>query len=373
MSRVSKILFLSLLLFPAFCVQGAASRSPEAEALRSRLANLVSHGIMFGHHDDAVYGIGWWGDENRSDVQSVCGDFPAVFSFDIGDMEHDSVQNLDKVPFERIRREIVRHHARNGITTVSWHVDNPLTGGDSWDVSNANTVASILENGEKHALFLTWLDRIAAFFNSIRDENGVKIPIIFRPWHEHTGSWFWWGQNLCSADEYKALWRLTFERMQANSATQLLYAYSPGQEPDDAAAYLERYPGDAVIDILGTDIYCFNIGNYRHHLDKMLRIITALGKTHDKIIALTETGYEAIPDSNWWTETLLPLVEKYPISYLVVWRNAFDRPNHFYAPYPGQTSANDFVKFHTKNNTLFLNDLQFITSRNEAPQAVPLH
>lgn len=361
---MKKVFVLLLSLFPALCVQGKVSRSPEAEALRHRLENLVSRGVMFGHHDDPVYGIGWWGDENRSDVRSVCGDFPAVFSFDIGDMEHDSAQNLDKVSFERIRREIIRHHEQGGITTISWHVDNPLTGGDSWDVSNANTVASVLENGEKNALFLTWLDRTAAFFNTLKDENGVKIPLIFRPWHEHTGSWFWWGQKLCTTEEYKALWQLTVDRMQANGATQLLYAYSPGQEPNDTTAYLERYPGDALIDILGTDVYCFNTTDYRYHLDKMLKIITSLGKTHEKIVAITETGYETIPDSLWWTETLLPLVEKYPVSYLVVWRNAFERPNHFYAPYPGQVSAKDFVRFYKKANMLFLKDMRFVRAEN---------
>lgn len=42
---------------------------------------------MLGHHDDTVYGIGWEGEEGRSDVKSVCGDYPAVISFDLGELE----------------------------------------------------------------------------------------------------------------------------------------------------------------------------------------------------------------------------------------------------------------------------------------------
>ena len=44
---------------------------------------------------------------------------------------------------------------------------------------------------------------------------------------------------------------MTYERMQENGATQLLYAYSPGTEPKNSTAYLERYPGDDIVDLIG--------------------------------------------------------------------------------------------------------------------------
>ena len=81
------------------------------------------------------------------------------------------------------------------------------------------------------------------------------------------------------------------------------------------------------------------------------------GKKRNKPIALTETGLEAIPIANWWTEVLYPAIEEFPISYVLVWRNARELPNHYYAPFPGQKSANDFVKFYDKPKTLFIEDL----------------
>ena len=72
---------------------------------------------------------------------------------------------------------------------------------------------------------------------------------------------------------------------------------------------------------------------------------------------MTETGLEAIPIANWWTELLLPTLEKYPVTYVLVWRNARERPNHYYAPYPGQKSSDDFVKFFNSPKTLFVKDL----------------
>ena len=62
-------------------------KTSEAEQLLLKLKTVPAYGFMFGHHDDPVYGIGWDGDEGRSDVKSVCGDYPALMSFDLGRME----------------------------------------------------------------------------------------------------------------------------------------------------------------------------------------------------------------------------------------------------------------------------------------------
>ena len=77
------------------------------ERLIENLRATPQKGIMFGHHDDTVYGIGWEFDEGGSDVQKVCGDYPAVISFDLGEIELGGDKSLDKVPFEKIRNEIL--------------------------------------------------------------------------------------------------------------------------------------------------------------------------------------------------------------------------------------------------------------------------
>ena len=336
------------------------SKTPEARFLEKQLKEVAAHGFMIGHHDDPVYGIGWEGDSARSDIRSVCGDYPAVMSFDLGRIELGGEMNLDKVPFDRIRKETVAQYNRGGVVSFSWHVDNPVTGKDSWDVSDSTVVRSVLPGGANHGKFMGWLDTVADFLNSIRTVDGVKVPVLFRPWHEHTGSWFWWGQNLCTADEYKSLWKMTYERMQEKGASQLLYAYSPGYEPQDSTAYLERYPGDSIIDLIGVDGYQFDRDAYLKSMDGVLAVMKQVSEAHGKPMAVTETGYETIPDSVWWTGTLLPLVEKYPVSYVLLWRNARERENHYYAPYPGHTSEADFVKFYENPKTLFLNDFNKI-------------
>ena len=208
-------------------------RTERTENLLASLHLIAGKGnYMFGHQDDTAYGIGWVGDENRSDVQSVCGDKPAVIGFDLGHIELGDSVNLDGVPFSRIRKEILLHFERGGMITISWHLDNPLSGGTSWVAGSlkeleTHTVESVLEGGEQHEKFLGWLDRVADFMNSLETPCGVRVPVVFRPWHEHVGSWFWWGQNRCTAEQYKALWKLTVNRFKEKGVANVLYAYSP--------------------------------------------------------------------------------------------------------------------------------------------------
>ncbi len=349
----------------------ASGRTQRTENLLTNLKEQAKKGYMYGHQDDPVYGVGWVGDENRSDVKSVCNDYPAVMGFDLGHLELGDSVNLDGVPFSRMRKEIINQFERGGVVTLSWHLDNPLTGGTAWvnggekAEQEKQTVASVLEGGENHEIFLTWIDRVADFLNSLQTSYGVKVPVLFRPWHEHTGSWFWWGQNLCSTKQYKALWVLTENRLKEDGVTNALFAYSPGSEYwEHEEMYLERYPGDEYIDVIGFDHYCtaqegdtLGLKKYTEQLEILLTTLCCVAEKHGKVPAITETGYESVKCDNWWTAYLQPACDKFPIAYVLTWRNAHDKPGHLYAPYPGQQSAEDFVAFYNADKTLFVQDL----------------
>lgn len=158
---------------------------------------------------------------------------------------------------------------------------------------------------------------------------------------------------------------MTVGRLKEKGVVNALYAYSPGTEADgDEAKYMERYPGDDAIDLLGLDCYCFapeadttQIANYVAQLDKNLSMVGRIAKQRGKAFALTETGYECLKTPDWWTKTLAPVLERHPICYVLVWRNAHNRSNHYYAPYPGQQSTSDFIRFYNDKHTLFLRDV----------------
>ena len=337
------------------CAPKAETSTTPAEALINRLKADVEAGkIMYGHQDDLMYGHSWKLEDAsaefvRSDIHDVCGKYPAVYGMDLGGIEVGWEANLDKNDFDNMRASAVAHHERGGVVTFSWHPRNPLTGGDAWDVSSKEVVASILPGGEKHEFFMGWLSNAADFLGSIKTADGQTVPVVWRPWHEHTGSWFWWGQDLCTTEQYKALWQMTYDYMvKERGLDNLVWAYSPGAGGITPELFAERYPGDEIIDMVGFDCYQYSTDEvYIKEMKHALDVMSAFNEGRGKIMAVTETGYEGIPNARWWTDVLYQAVKDYPVSYVLTWRNACDdhMQHHFYGPYPGHLSAENFKEF----------------------------
>jgi hypothetical protein len=330
--------------------------------------NLYKHlkslpGFIMGHQDDLAYGVGWKYIQGKSDIREVAGDYPGLYGWELGRIEIDQLVNLDSVPFDKMRGFIRDAYSRGGVITISWHLNNPLTGKTAWQPA-PGTVASILPGGEKHGLYLSWLDKIASFMSSLTGSSGELIPVIFRPFHEINGSWFWWGGNNASPLEIKQLYQLTESYLRdKKNVHNLLYAYNTDRF-STKEDWLLRYPGDEWVDIGGFDIYQGNniIRNdaFIAELDKTLGILETVCRERNKIPALTEFGYNGIPDSNWWTNVFIKGINSHRIAYALAWRNA-GRKNasqfEYYVPYPGQISAADFRKFFALNSTLFQKDV----------------
>jgi mannan endo-1,4-beta-mannosidase len=327
----------------------------ETVALFTNLRTLAQTGVLFGHQDDLAYGVGWWGEYGRSDVKEVCGDYPAVYGWDLGDIQN--TRNLDGVYFDAIKLWIKQVYERGGINTISMHLDNPVSGGSAWD--NSVAVKYILPGQSHHNAWLQVLDKIAAFLKDLKSSEGLNIPVILRPYHEHNHSWPWWGSSACTPAEYNALWQMTVRYLRdTHHLHHLLYCISP-QEVSTEAEYLARYPGDEWVDILGMDYYMLTDKSRVVHLGKALANNAAMAEARGKIAALTEVGIQNLPISDWWTNYLLAAVmyndQAKKTSWTLVWRNA--GTNQFWAPYPGQASAGDFILFYQNPFTLFEKDL----------------
>jgi hypothetical protein len=333
--------------------------TPETRSLYKNLYHLAGKNILFGHQDDPCYGMDWKFIPGRSDIRDLTGQYPAIYGFDLGRIELGLAYNLDSVPFALTRRFIREAYERGGVITLSWHLNNPLTGGTAWD-NKPGAVASILPGGSKNALYTVWLDRVADFLNSLKGDNGESIPVILRLFHELNGGWFWWGKDQCTPDEMKQLWRYTIHYLQHEKNTHhLLYAFNTdkftsGQE------FLERYPGDELIDILGFDIYQKDaIGEnsaFIHFFGRELDMVDSIALAHQKIPALTEFGYNTLPDSSWWTKVFYPTIVSHRVVYALAWRNAGKKQSgnmEFYVPYPGAVSASDFKQISVSGKILF--------------------
>ena len=322
----------------------------KTQALFHCMMTNLGKGIMVAHQDDAAYGHTWYGKAGGSDVKEVTGDYPAIAGWELGHLEIGSPYNLDSVYFTDMKRLIREVYDRGGINTISWHGDNIVTGKNAWDCGQDSVVRSILPGGNNHTKFLTWLDRLSVFFQDLKDEKGELIPVIFRMFHEHTGSWFWWGAKQCTPDEYNELYRMTVKYLRdTKHVHNLLYAFSPADVTTEQE-YLLRYPGDDWVDILGFDTYAFGTGRkdidlYKQKMTAGLSIVTKYAAKTGKIPVMAETGMEGIKLTDYFTGVLLPIIKPFKIGYVLFWRNAFNNPNHFYVPYAGHASAADFKKF----------------------------
>lgn len=304
---------------------GDSGRTLRTENLLANLLALGDSSVwLFGQQDATVCGVGWEADyandstvHEHSDVKSICNDHPALLSFELGGIERGDERNIDSIPFSRIRQEAIAHYDQGGVVSLSW-----TSAGD--------------------AVTDEAIDRIAAFLNDLETPYGVRIPVLLRT-----------ASASCPA------------KLKEHGVVNALYVYAvPLAAEEGEQGYMASYPGDDIIDIMGLDCYCkapdadtAKIAAFAAQLDQQLDIVCRLARQHHKVAAVTATGYEDVKTKDWWTQTLAPVLERHPISYVVIGRNAHRQPGHFHAPYPGQQSSSDFVRFYNDKHTLFLRDV----------------
>lgn len=341
----------------------------ETKALYRNLGKLAKKHTLFAHQHATEYGHGWYGDEDRSDVKSVTGSHPAMIGVDFSGFSGRSPEDIQKAK-DRLRKNVVDTYNRGGVTTVAWHFSNPVSGGGFYwkDSLSLPAVKYLIPGGEAHEQYKEILDGIGEWAHSIRGADGQLVPLIFRPYHEFDGDWFWWGASHCTKEEFVSLWRFTVSYLRDSlEVHNFIYAFSPDNRFDTEEEFLARYPGDEWVDMVGMDNYA-DLGRDRYDIEtaaKKLKIVSDYAQKTGKLAAFTETGLESIPDTSWWTETLLKTMKMYDmqLSYVLVWRNDTRSPTHYYAPFPEQVSVPDFMKFYNDPYTLFEKDLKDIYRR----------
>lgn len=347
------------------------SATKETKNLYHNLNIISIRNILFGHQHALEYGHGWSNEPDRSDVKSVTGSHPAVVGIDFSDFSGQSKVKAEKAKQE-LRKIVVDTYQRGGITTVSWHFNNPASeGGFYWKEGVSTASMSLIKpGGSHHEQYKEILKTIADFANSVKAKDGTLSPMIFRPFHEFDGDWFWWGKSHTSREDFIEVWQFTVSYLRDTLGVHnFIYAFSPDCRFNSESEYLERYPGDKFVDLFGMDDYGDFGRDGKYDMEtglKKLEIISNLGKKKKKLAAFTETGLESIPNEKWWTEVLLKTVRSndLKLAYVLVWRNDTTSLTHYYAPFPGQVSVPDFLKFYNDTFTLFEKDLKSIYQKN---------
>jgi len=350
-------------LFAQSFVPANPQATPEARGLFTRLMALQLKGIMYGHQDDLMYGTTWWYEPGRSDVKQATGDFPGVVGFELGEIETGRERSLDSVSFVQITEMVKYFHKLNGVITISWHCINPITSqlpgrktpngpGSAWDVprrddpvKNRGEVKSILPGGSNHAMFNRWLTILSDYFLTWKDEEGKLIPFLFRPYHEHSGDFFWWGNTRCTPEEYASLWKYTVNFMRNKGLHNILYVYNT-DKVYSLEEFMSGYPGDEYIDMLAIDWYGsgqeFNVA-----VNAALNFVSKTATEKRKLAALSECG-----NISW---DMINILSRYQLSYFLTWRNRYN-PNLPRMMRSGNNDGLNWMYHHP--HTLFLRDIQ---------------
>lgn len=209
------------------------------------------------------------------------GRYPALTGLDF--MNH--TRNYSWYDKSVVVNEARNWYNRNGLVAICWHWRDPsrateefYTSGTSFDISKITETTSA-----EYQAMLSDIDIIAGYLKQL---NADKIPVLFRPLHEASGRWFWWGAK--GPEPCKALWRLMFDRLvNYHGLKNLIWVWTTDAAPDN----LEWYPGDEYVDILGADIYAAD-GDFSSQLLTYDAIKEKFGGR--KLVTLSENG--PVPD-----------------------------------------------------------------------------
>ncbi len=258
-----------------------ADASEEAKRLMSYLCDNYGTKILSGQYCDS----GPAGKEIQV-VKKVTGKTPAILGLDLIEYspsraEHGSDSSATQFA--------VKQWEDGGIVTFCWHWNAPskyLTGewykGFYTDSTNID-LAAIMDgrDEEGYELLMQDIDAIAQQLTILRD---AGVPVLWRPLHEASGGWFWWGAS--GAEAYKKLYVLLYDRLTNEYGLNNLIWVWNGQDA-------EWYPGDEYVDIIGEDIYPGE-HVYTSQVNKYLQAVRYTDPP--KMVVLSENGCVPDPD-----------------------------------------------------------------------------
>ena len=377
-----------------------AQATSQTRALYAYLQSLgKANQVLFGHQNDthkhvtAREGV-------YSDTKDITGSISGVVGIDslaltgvelgLNDVEDAIAKSI----------EISKSAAAEGaIITLSTHMPNmsdekiiatpdakrkyDFSACDFSEAKNLenNCAAEVLPGGKYNAQFTAYLDIIADYALGLQEDN---IPVLFRPFHENTGGWFWWGSATTDKETYNAMFRYTHDYLESRGVHNFLYVYSPNG-PVSYEDYAERYPGDDYVDIVAFDYYDdYNSypaeysETFMTSLNETCAAVKRFADEHGKVAAIAETGVRVmkadgsdnegilvkdnpIKGQNWYSK-VNAIAAANGMPYFMVWANFSD--TNFYVPYKyndthGQELINEFIDFYNEDSSVFADGTKF--------------
>lgn len=166
--------------------------------------------------------------------------------------KYPAIRGLDYMndDFKGVNNRAADWHDRGGIVTICWHCGSDFSG--SWDECMKTELPdwdkSLTEGTDEYNKLIAGMDKGAEALKELKEQD---IPVLWRPFHELDGAWFWWGKG--GAENFKKLWTIMYDRYtnywELDNLIWVL-GYS-----GNGKGYGKWYPGDGCVDIIGADSY----------------------------------------------------------------------------------------------------------------------
>lgn len=284
-----------------------AKATQEAKELLEYLKNTAGQQIITGQHTQTIPC------EEIAYIRQTTGKEPRLRGFELLAYSPNinyadaSPECLKEVEENKGTAETARQWARAnrsaGILTFSFHWFSPLGGRDKsfyTEHTDFDATKVLQEGTPERAAFYADMDVIADILRRFQDEN---IPILWRPFHESYGTWFWWGAK--GAKVARDLYRLMFDYYtEEKNLHNLLWVWNCDIE--------EAYPGDEYVDVVSIDVYLpeYQVTDYADAYEKLVA-----ATSRDKVAALAEVGY--LPDVELLQKSRIPW------TYYMTWSKEF--------------------------------------------------
>lgn len=255
-----------------------ANATPEARELLERLYKTVDDGkIISGLHHNQLNMPNYMRDLDRI-AEATPEAVPVVWG---GDVAWDASQVVAMA---------IENHREGHIISITWHAARPFDKGHvdfgrqtKGAFSEKQWNDLVTEGTEMHSMWLAQVDSIAQYLKVLQEE---RVPVLWRPFHEMNGEWFWWGDRR-GANGLARLWQMLYHRLvDVHHLDNLIWVWNPNnprKHPhDDAMAYDLYYPGHQYVDVLAADVY------HREWFQDTHNQLLELGK--GKLLALGEVG-----------------------------------------------------------------------------------
>lgn len=301
--NVSAICFFSLFLEVAAQVPVNPNASPEARALLDLIYNISGKYTLTGQHNFPASGS-----RNSHFVTWYSGQTPVIWSTDMGFAREGDKDSYLSRP--QIVKEAIRQHRKGSLVTICWHAvpptaDEPVTfqpAGPHHRDSLASVQGQLTDRQFQElltpgtVLFAKWaaqVDTIAFYLKQLQD---AHVPVLWRPYHEMNGDWFWWGGRTGKYSTAQ-LYRQLFDRMvHFHKLNNLIWVWNVDRPTTPVRKFSNFYPGNQYLDILSLDVYGSDFK--KAYYDSLLAL------SEGKPIALGEVGnppsVEVLRDQPKW-------------------------------------------------------------------------